>query len=351
AAILFLIVSAVSIPLRKRSATLHFIVLPMSLLDNYTMEQSSQTNAEWDADGRRKCIDLSTTNSEHIHAVIAHEMAHIKRLDDLWIVLQNFIQAAYFFHPAIWLTNHRIYIARECICDSIVLAQDRLSRRAYCRGLISALKSSLRGLKGAGVFAAFASAHKVVKIRILHIKKGEKMKIPFSTKILFICIAVFILPMASQSKRTVHVANSSMTATYESLAFFNPLTGGEYKITSTYGERKHPISGERVFHRGVDLAAKAGTPVYAAAAGVITAAVTVVEQDNRMGKYVEVQHDNGYMTRYTQLRDITVQAGKTVKSGEKIGEVGSTGVSTGPHLHFELWKEGEHVNPADYIDF
>jgi murein DD-endopeptidase MepM/ murein hydrolase activator NlpD len=70
-----------------------------------------------------------------------------------------------------------------------------------------------------------------------------------------------------------------------------------------------------------------------------------------MGKYIDVQHANGFMTRYTQLDDISVQEGQTVKQGEEIGQVGSTGLSTGPHLHFEIWKDGEHVNPADYIKF
>ena len=101
----------------------------------------------------------------------------------------------------------------------------------------------------------------------------------------------------------------------------------------------------------MDLAAPKGTPVQAAAAGTVTVVVADAKQGNNMGKYIEVQHQNGFKTRYTQLSNVAVEEGQMVARGEKIGEVGSSGLSTGPHLHFEIWKDGEHVNPADYIDF
>jgi murein DD-endopeptidase MepM/ murein hydrolase activator NlpD len=113
----------------------------------------------------------------------------------------------------------------------------------------------------------------------------------------------------------------------------------------------HPIKKEKLFHRAVDLAAKEGTPVHAAAAGTITKVVSDATNGGAMGKYIEVQHDNGFMTRYTQLFQVSVKVGESVSQREVIGQVGSSGLSTGPHLHFEIWKDGEHVNPADYIDF
>ncbi len=290
------------------------------------------------------------TNFEHLEAIIAHEMAHIKRLDDLWIFAQNIIQAFYFFHPAVWLTNRNIYIARECICDSMVLAHGTLSKRVYGQGLITSLKTSSWGLEGAGVLAAFSSPQKIIKTRITNIKKGHIMKIPFVLKIGFVLLAIVILPMASQSKDSADTALVSALEN-QSISFMCPLQTGVYKLSSSYGEQKHPISGEMRFHRAVDLAAKTGTPVYAAAAGTITKVVTDIEPGNGSGRYIEVQHNNGFFTRYTQLHKVSVQEGQTVQKGKEMGQVGSSGLSTGPHLHFEMWKDGQHVNPADYINF
>jgi beta-lactamase regulating signal transducer with metallopeptidase domain len=288
---------------------------------------------------------------ESLEAIIAHEMAHIKRLDDLWIILQHIIQAVYFFHPAVWLTNHHIYVARECVCDSMVLAHGTLSTRAYGRGLITSLTSTFWGLDGAGVLAAFSSPQKIIKTRITNIKKGHAMKIPFVLKIVLVVLAIVILPMASQSKNVGDSAVSVVSAGDESVSFVNPLDGETYRLTSSYGERLHPIKKEKLFHRAVDLAAKEGTPVHAAAAGTITKVVSDAGEGGAMGKYIEVQHDNGFMTRYTQLFQVSVKVGESVSQNEVIGQVGSSGLSTGPHLHFEIWKNGEHVNPADYINF
>ncbi len=298
----------------------------------------------------KQLISHNEKNVKHLEAIIAHEMAHIKRLDDLWIFLQNIAQAVYFFHPAVWLTNRNIYIARECMCDSAVLAHGTLSKHAYGQGLITSLKFSFWGLEGAGVLAAFGSPQNIIKTRISNIKKGHAMKIPLLFKIGFVVLAIVILPMASQSKDT-SVTTAGPVLQEDSISFSNPLASGTYRLTAAYGEQKHPITGEMRFHRAVDLAAKTGTPVLAAAAGTITKVVTDNEPGAGMGKYIEVLHKNGFMTRYTQLHDVSVREGQTVKKGEEIGQVGSSGLSTGPHLHFEMWKDGQHVNPADYIDF
>ena len=288
---------------------------------------------------------------EHLEAIIAHEMAHIKRLDDVWILTQNIIQAIYFFHPAVWLTNHNIYIARECICDSMVLAHSTLSKRVYGQGLITSLKFSFWGLEGAGVLAAFSSPQKIIKTRITNIKKGYRMKTPIILKIVFVVMAIVILPMASQSKNAADRATDRVIQAENPISFVNPLQPGIYKLTASYGEQKHPITGEMRFHRAVDLAAKTGTPVYAAADGIIIKAVAEYESGKGMGKYIEIQHQNGFTTRYTQLDQISANQGDNVAQGEEIGQVGSTGLSTGPHLHFEIWQDGAHVNPADYIKF
>ena len=91
--------------------------------------------------------------------------------------------------------------------------------------------------------------------------------------------------------------------------------------------------------------------MHAAAGGAVTLTRNDYEPGKGNGKYIEIKHAGGFMTRYTQLSLIVVEENSVVEKGEVIGKVGSTGLSTGPHLHFEIWKHGEHVNPQDYIDF
>ncbi len=100
----------------------------------------------------------------------------------------------------------------------------------------------------------------------------------------------------------------------------------------------------QVHHDGIDFIADAGTPVLAAAAGEVLTA----DFDVQKGYHVIIQHEGGYTTLYAHLAELRVTAGTTVEAGTEIGTVGNTGQSTGPHLHLELRKDGQPVNPADY---
>lgn len=117
------------------------------------------------------------------------------------------------------------------------------------------------------------------------------------------------------------------------------------RVTSTYGLRKHPISGNVKMHYGVDLAAKSGTPVVAAGDGVI---VKAVKEDSGLGNWLQIKHNRtGFATRYGHLRSFAkgIKKGVTVKQGQKIGYVGQSGYATGPHLHYEVFRDGKRVNP------
>ena len=117
-----------------------------------------------------------------------------------------------------------------------------------------------------------------------------------------------------------------------------PLKG---TTTSEFGVRTHPISGDLRFHAGTDIAADMGTPVYAAFDGT----VTVAQYDRWNGNYIKLRHDNGIMTVYCHCERLKVKAGQVIRAGEVIATVGSTGSSTGPHLHFELSIDGKSYNP------
>jgi len=116
-------------------------------------------------------------------------------------------------------------------------------------------------------------------------------------------------------------------------------------ISSRYGMRTDPFSGKPDFHKGIDLAGKEGAEVIAVGAGV------VMWSGKRYGygNMVEINHGNGYITRYGHNKENMVKVGDTVKKGEVIAKMGNTGRSTGPHVHFEVWRSGRTVDPMKFV--
>ena len=116
-------------------------------------------------------------------------------------------------------------------------------------------------------------------------------------------------------------------------------------ISSYFGTRNDPFTGKKAWHNGVDIAGKLGSDVLSVAAGV----VTYSGERSGYGNMVEITHDNGYITRYGHNSELYVELGEIVKKGQTISAMGSTGRSTGPHVHFEVYKHGRAVDPASYI--
>ncbi len=150
--------------------------------------------------------------------------------------------------------------------------------------------------------------------------------------------------LAAQNKNNVAGSGgSSSNVTPSTSGFSSPL--GYLNVTCAYGWRIHPIWGDRRFHTGVDLAAGQGSPIYAIASGTVTSAY----YNEANGYMVSISHGNGYGSLYAHMTNYIVAAGDSVTQGQVIGYVGSTGWSTGPHLHFEIHVNGGTANPMDYI--
>ena len=115
--------------------------------------------------------------------------------------------------------------------------------------------------------------------------------------------------------------------------------------SSSYGWRIDPFNGNRAFHEGLDFSAATGTPIYAAAGGIVTFAA----QTPDYGRIVKIDHGSGLETRYAHASRLTVRAGDRVEKGQKVAEVGSTGRSTGPHLHYEIRLSGNPLDPRKYL--
>ncbi|HAA14107.1 MAG TPA: hypothetical protein DCE41_21395 [Cytophagales bacterium] len=118
------------------------------------------------------------------------------------------------------------------------------------------------------------------------------------------------------------------------------------RLSSEFGMRKHPSSGERLHHNGIDLAAPKGTPILAAGDGEVVEAELSGEG---YGNRVKIKHGDEYSTFYAHMQDVSVKVGERVTKGQQIGTVGNSGESFGSHLHYEVIKNGEHVDPAKYL--
>nr|WP_246427444.1 M23 family metallopeptidase [Paenibacillus phyllosphaerae] len=116
-------------------------------------------------------------------------------------------------------------------------------------------------------------------------------------------------------------------------------------LTSSFGYRTDPFTGRSTFHAGIDIGGEPGDPVFAAGDGL----VTETGSDSSKGNYIVITHSNGLQTVYYHLKRITAKLNDSALRGDKIGELGSTGRSTAPHLHFQIMQKDEAVNPLPYL--
>ena len=149
--------------------------------------------------------------------------------------------------------------------------------------------------------------------------------------------------LSTQSTTIVNMPSMGSYANTGMLAV-RPITSSA-RMSSGFGYRIHPVTGKTQFHKGMDFAAPIGTPIYATGNGV----VTVSGFGTGYGRYVEIDHDNGTVTRYAHTSANFVNVGDTVYANQQIAAVGNTGRSTGAHLHYEVRQNGQAVNPQTYL--
>lgn len=284
-----------------------------------------------------------------LECVLAHELAHIKRRDYLLLPLQALVQMFYFFNPLIWIAASRINLLRECACDSLVLEQKVLSPQTYAAGVLRALRYNTGEPLPIAAWAALGQRSAKFKYRIEHMKGEHTMsRFVSSMRTLFLLlVSLTVLPMAQEQKVTIQSPTSVSPAGAGGLMLVNPLS--VMKVTLSFGPARHPYTGETWHHQGIDLAAAKNTEVHACAGGKVLEAVSEYTINKGAGRYVTLQHENGYASRYTHLHTLNVKQGDLVKAGETIATVGTTGLSTGPHLHFEWWQNGKPVDPTPYL--
>lgn len=188
---------------------------------------------------------------------------------------------------------------------------------------------------------------------LTHFRKNKKRMI--SRNLLIVCsfllISTIVITNFINSEpdllvgqdAQLEVAKVNFKADFTDPPYGSPIPNAE--VVSGFGQRKHPISKKMKLHKGCDFKAALGTPVISVEIGT----VTDCGFHDKYGFFIEIKHDDIYSTRYHHLSSIDVKKGEQIKKMQKIGKVGSTGLSTGPHLHYEIIKSGEWVDVAEYL--
>lgn len=287
---------------------------------------------------------LRSASPDEVGLLIAHEMVHIKRYDDLSILILSAIQCLYFFFPPVWICVRIIKTSREKLCDAEVLSHGCASANNYCNALLNLVRNM--HAQPPSVIASISGHGNELKQRILYLHEENKMK-NLNKKAVATVLAItgaVLLPMGAGSS----FANKAET----DIAFVSPAKAGW--ISSIYGERPWPVGedkGKIKFHKGIDIAGDEGTAIFGIAKGIVKEVVTDYKHsaNPNLGNYIIVDHGDNMESRYYHLRDVNVEAGQGIEANQQIGTLGKTGQATGAHLHFELHYQGKHVNPADYI--
>lgn len=310
---------------------------------------------------------LYTSDRSRIKHILLHELSHIKQKDIAVSVIRNLLLCLYFFNPVIVWGLKRMASDCESACDARVLKiLTPKEHKAYGYTLIS-LISKLDKSRNA---LALSLGHKKDVIRRLKMISAYR-KTTFSGKVMSLLLAVLIIvsclfvPSATaenyetvsshtikivedktpiNSTSTVDILDVSETEIIET-EFIFPV---ESKIiTSSYGIKVHAITKEEKLHTGIDIGAPKGADIIASEDG------TVVYVDDYIsggyGKFLIIEHENGFKTLYAHCKSIVVESGDVVKQGQKIATVGNTGQSTGPHLHFEVHENDEPIDPMSVL--
>ena len=279
--------------------------------------------------------------SDELEAIITHEKAHARQLHSVDILLAELMLCLHWFNPLAWWYRNILEQNLEFLADQTATAELD-SSRAYQKTL---LKLSIHQDSPALSTSFFNS---LIKKRIVMI--NQKPSSPWKRWkfiLVFPLIAAFLLSFNTKEVLKYTYSNADEVQPWE-VAFISPLASNQInKITSGFGMRKDPFLGTMKAHKGIDLSAKLGTPVYACADGK----VVLSENKPGNGEYLQIDHAEGFASRYLHLKKRNVLEGESVKVGDLIGFVGTTGVQSGPHLHFEILKNGEPQDPVDYIDF
>ncbi|NVJ60531.1 MAG: peptidoglycan DD-metalloendopeptidase family protein [Gammaproteobacteria bacterium] len=284
---------------------------------------------------------IQSLSSKELKLLIQHELTHLRRYDGLATLLTQFLLCIFWFNPFLRSIHHSLNWAIESSCDRQVLKNKKNLRRIYAQAMLKILRGSATEDANHAVAAFSPKTHRSITMRIKHIMKPSDVRVNSAIKA--IGLSMFALSFSSMAYSFYPTDGKDTSRAGTNME--NPVK--QAKVSSNFGVKNK----FHKFHKGIDLAAEMHSPVVAAGAGKVIIATTKLDKAKNYGTIIIIDHGNETHTVYSHLDSMNVVEGDLVKQGQLIGKVGVTGKTTGPHVHFEVRKGGEQVDPRDYIKF
>lgn len=288
---------------------------------------------------------------EQERLILFHELSHYKSHDLFIRFLLMVVTAVHWFNPVTYLISSELKVSMEEACDAEVLRQCGFeARKLYGKTVLETAFRQKRGLPL--VSAPFAAYHSRLKVRCQRILsdddtacRGKGFMVGACSLVAVLVVACALIPKPQVTANDQNVPSTSTQLRTEPAVTPDQLenwlfpVAGDLSITAPYGKNTF------AFHKGLDVTRNgiSGEEIHAAKSGVVVTANTAA---HAYGNYVVIDHGDGYKTLYAHCQSLTVTEGQQVAQGETIAFVGSTGNSTGPHLHFEVQKNGKILDPT-----
>ncbi len=287
-------------------------------------------------------------SAELLRMIIMHELAHIKRQDILTGTIAYLICSLFWFVPFAWLALARLQVEREKACDLVVI---RLTgKRVRYADMLLRLRMAGSSVVRAAILSAHIAWGKSFEERIRS-ALTVNAKNPETRKSVLLLVLVAGLLFAStlavtqcSTGKGASLAGSGIPALWP----IGPKSEARMgTVTNRFGPSIDPFTGKRYFHNAIDITSAPGTPIIATARGTVSEA----GYDDVAGHFITIVHSGGYVTRYMKLQpNLEARIGDVVPAGQIIGYMGSSGYSTGPHLHYEVLKLNKPIDPLKAMD-
>jgi len=271
-------------------------------------------------------------------------------LHSIDVILLELLLVLQWFNPFIYRYRLAFKEVHEYLADRGVLLANS-DKIGYQRLILSQIERSFN-VNLASQFNYSLTKNRIKMMTRINSGILAKFKIVLVLPLMAILLMAFTIDFSNDKNVVINKPNSKSfnQAKKNSIPSIFPVKKVDgVKISSDYGMMIDPISKKERMHKAVDFSAPIGTPVYSTADGIVRKVKQNHKEGKGYGKYIIIDHEEGYTTLYSMLSEYNVKEGQEVKQGDIIGLVGSTGRSTGPHLHYEVMKDGENVNPADYF--